>query len=160
MIRNSRTISFIYVYFYFRDTTTLSFVVLTDDSTDSLSNVHSDKEYIDGDDVVIVTTVDVDSGSPNSGLSSISGYTVTRIYNKLTMEALRDNETWWTETHGGRTAIAGMALAGVGLLAGVGAATAKILSRCRKPPGYALYVTFTTLKYLCMNYGEQRVFSI
>ena len=102
--------------------------------------MHSDKEYIDGDDAVIVTTVDVDSGSPNSGLSSISGYTVTRIYNNLTTEAAakEDDDNWWTDTHEGRAAIAGMALAGVGLLAGVGAATAKVLSGCRKPPGYVL----------------------
>ena len=124
------------LFFPHRDKTTLTFVVLEDKSTDSVDNLHKEKTFISGDETVMATTFDAISGAPTTGVSTISGHSVTRIYNNVTTEPPppQADQSSWTDSAAGPAIIASMAFGGVALLAGMALVAAKLLNSCRSPP--------------------------
>ena len=117
-----------------REETTLTFVVLNDNSTDDESNIHSDKKFISGEVIVNATTINPITGSPKSAVSVISKHPVTRIYKDVAIpEEVSEDDSSWTDGAVGPAVAALLGVGGLGLLAGVGATAAKLISERQNP---------------------------
>ena len=118
------------MFFSFSERTTLTFVVLSDNSTDSVYNLDKEKKFIRSEDVVMTITGDVTSDKPTDEFPTISGFPVTRIYSNVTLEEPvpgDDEGTFWTSTG----VVVTIAVVGAAIMAAMGALTAKLISCCR-----------------------------
>ena len=106
--------------------------MLNDNSTDSEDSIRTQKKFISGEIVVNSTTINPITGSPKPAVSVISRRSVTRIYKDLAIpEEVSEDDSSWTDGAAGPAVAALLVIGGVALLAGVGAAAAKLISQCR-----------------------------